>query len=76
MTAKTLELISMVESLPVDIKVILLEKLLDSMQPSQEEIDDLWSSEAERRVREIEAGEVKTIPGDEVFDEIRERFPR
>ncbi len=76
MTAKTKELISMVESLPVDIKTTLVEKILDSLHPSQKEIDALWAKEAEKRVREIKTGKVKTIPGDKVFKEIREKFQR
>lgn len=76
MTAKTKELIAMVESLPVDIKTTLVEKILDSLHPSQKEIDLLWAKEAEKRVKEIKAGKVKTIPGDEVFKEVRERFSR
>ncbi|MBI5141689.1 MAG: addiction module protein [Nitrospirae bacterium] len=76
MTVKTDELISMVESLPVDIKTTLVEKILDSLHPSQKEIDLLWANEAEKRVKEIKAGKAKTIPGDKVFEEIRERFHR
>lgn len=71
MTTKTSDLISKVESLPVDIKTKLIEKLLNSLHPSQKEIDKLWVKEAERRVTEIKTGKVKTIPGDEVFKEIR-----
>ncbi len=74
MATKTKELISMVESLPVDVKTTLVEKILDSLHPSQKEIDALWAKEAERRVKEIKTGKVKTIPGDKVFREIRERF--
>ncbi|MFZ6008621.1 MAG: addiction module protein [Nitrospirota bacterium] len=76
MTTKTKDLISMVESLPVDIKTTLVEKILNSLHPSQKEIDALWAKEAEKRVKEIKAGKVKTIPGDKVFKEIRERFHR
>ena len=76
MTSKTMELVSMVESLPVDIKNILVEKILDSLHPSQNEIDELWKLEAERRVEEIRSSKVKTIPGQQVFDEIRKRFAR
>ena len=76
MTMKTNELISMVESLPVDIKTTLVEKILNSMHPSQKEIDALWVKEAQKRVKEIKTGKVKTIPGDEVFKEIRKRFHR
>jgi len=66
----------MVESLPVDIKTTLVEKILDSLHPSQKEIDALWAKEAEKRVKEIKTGKVKTISGDKVFKEIRERFHR
>jgi putative addiction module component (TIGR02574 family) len=76
MTAKTKELISMVESLPVDIKTTLVEKILNSLHPSQKEIDALWAKEAEKRVKEIKTGKVKPISGEKVFREIRERFHR
>ena len=76
MAAKTNELISMVESLPVDIKTTLVEKILNSLHPSQKEIDALWAKVAARRVDEIKTGKVKTIPGDKVFREIQEKFHR
>ena len=72
----TTELMSMVESLPVDIKAQLIEKLLYSINPSQKEIDDLWAKEAEKRVEEVRSGRVKTIPGDKVFQETWERFSK
>jgi putative addiction module component (TIGR02574 family) len=76
MAAKTNELISMVESLPIDIKTTLVEKILNSLHPSQKEIDALWAKVVERRVDEIKTGKVKTIPGDKVFREIQEKFHR
>ncbi len=76
MTTKTKELISMVESLPVDIKTTLVEKILNSLHPSQKEIDVLWAKEAEKRVTEIKTGKVKTISGDKVFKEIHEKYYR
>ena len=69
-------LISMAESLPVDIKIKLIDKLLNSLHPSQKEIDELWAKEVEKRVEEIKTGKVKTIPGEEVFKEIQERFSK
>lgn len=76
MATKTNELISMVESLPVDIKTTLVEKILNSLHPSQKEIDALWAKEAEKRVKEIKTGRVKNIPGEDVFKEIKKRFYR
>ena len=76
MATKTSDLISLVESLPVDMKTKLVEKILDSLHPSQKEIDALWAKEAEKRVKELKTGKVKTIPGEEVFKEIRKRFSK
>lgn len=67
MTTKTKDLISTVESLPIDIRTTLIERLLNSLHPSQKEIDKLWAKEAERRVSKIKTGKVKPIPGDQVF---------
>jgi len=70
------KLILMAESLPIDLKTRLIDRLLNSLQPSQTEIDALWAEEAERRIEEIKSGNVKTIPGDEVFKEIHDRFSK
>ena len=51
MATKTNELISLVESLPVDIKTKLIEKILNSLHPSQKEIDELWAKEAEKGLK-------------------------
>jgi putative addiction module component (TIGR02574 family) len=72
--ASTPELVSMVESLPIEVKALLVEKLLVSMYPNQKEVDDLWTIEAQRRVEEVRSGAVIPIPGDEVFEEVRKRF--
>ncbi len=58
----------------MELRAKLVEELRKSLNPSQAEIDELWAVEAERRVAEIEAGKVKTIPGDEVFDKLRKRL--
>lgn len=71
---KTDDLISEVISLPVDIRTQLIEKLLDSLNPTKKEIDELWGKEAELRVQEIKTGKVKTIPGEDVFKEIQDKL--
>jgi putative addiction module component (TIGR02574 family) len=59
-------------SLPADVRLNLIEKLLISLNlPIDEEIDRLWAEEAERRVSQIEKGKVKLVPGEEVFTKIR-----
>ncbi|MBD3251637.1 addiction module antitoxin RelB, partial [Candidatus Uhrbacteria bacterium] len=54
-------------SLPVDRRVGLVEILLKSLNvPTKSDIDAAWAAEAERRVKQIEEGDVKTISGEDV----------
>ena len=71
---KTDKLISEAMSLPVDVRTLLVNKLLESLNPAKKEIDELWAKEAEKRVEDIRTGKVKTIPGEEVFREIQDKF--
>lgn len=73
MTTRTAELMDVIDMLPIDMKLELIDHLLESISPSKKEIDELWKIEIERRVEEVESGQVKTIPGDEVFAKIRKR---
>ncbi len=70
------ELISLAESLPTEMKTRLVERLLSSMHPTNQEIDALWALEAEKRAEEIKSGKVKPIPGDQVFDDLRSRLTK
>ena len=71
---KTDELISEAVSLPIETRLLLVNKLLESLNPSEKEIDELWAKEAEERIADIGSGKEKTIPGEEVFKEIREKY--
>ena len=58
-------------------RVSLVEKLLTSLNlPTQPEIDRLWAEEAERRIAQIDKGEVKLVPGKKVFSNIRKKYRR
>jgi len=70
------ELISEAISLPIEIRLQVVEKILESLNPSHKDIDELWAIEAERRVAEIEKGEVETVPGDEVFRKLHDRLKK
>ena len=64
-------------SLPADSRIQLIEKLLMSLNlPTQPEIDRLWAEEAEKRVEQIERGEVELIPGNKVFEKIRRKYQK
>ncbi len=74
MTAQTMEIMDVVDSLPIDIKLELVDRLLESISPRRKEIDDAWSEEVERRIDEVESGKVKLIPLDEVREKFRARY--
>ena len=64
-------------SLPANDRLGLVDKLLRSLNlPTQGEIDSLWAKEAERRLGEIDRGEVELIPGEKVFEKIRQKYAR
>ena len=75
MSSKTNDLLTMIESLPIDVKTTLVEKLLASM-PLQKDVDEEWIKAVEERINEIKTGNVKVIPGNKVFNEIKEKYGR
>ena len=63
--------------LPTDARVSLVEQLLTSLNlPTQPEVDRLWAKEAERRIAQIEKGQVKLVSGEKVFSDIRKKYQR
>lgn len=61
--------------LPADERASLVERLLQSLNlPTEAEIHQLWVKEAERRVSQVETGEVELIPGEQVFAKIRAKY--
>jgi len=42
----------------------------------EDEIEAAWDAELERRVREVDSGEVQLIPGEQVTAEMRSRLRR
>jgi len=70
------DLMSEAVSLPVEIRLQLVEKLLESLNPSNKNIDKLWATEVERRIAEIDRGEVETVQGDDVFRKLNDRLKK
>jgi putative addiction module component (TIGR02574 family) len=42
--------------------------------PPDADVDKAWQLEVERRVAEVERGEIELVPGDEVFARLRRRL--
>lgn len=74
MTTQTMEIMDVVDSLPIDMKLELVDRLLESITPSRKDIREAWSDEVERRIDDVESGKVELIPGEEVFARMRERY--
>src|SRR3954453_21647213 len=60
--------------LPLKARAELARELLDSLDNlSEEENDQLWAEEAERRYAEYKAGNIRASDADEVFARLRDR---
>ena len=60
--------------LPSNERLGLIDKLLESISPSTQVIQEAWIAEAERRLVEYNAGNIKATPGEEVFKKIHARL--
>jgi putative addiction module component (TIGR02574 family) len=61
--------------LPSEVRISLVNRILTSLNlPTQPEIDRQWAAEAERRIAQIDRGEVELIPGEVVFERIRRKY--
>ena len=73
---KTQNLIDEAISLPIEKRVLLVDSLLQSMNPINKENDQKWALEAKTRLEELRSGKVKSVPGDVVFKKIWKRFEK
>lgn len=72
----TKQLIDEAVSLPVEARVLVVDSLLRSLNRPEPELDMQWAAVAQRRLAEIKTGSVVAVPGQEVFDKIRNRFEK
>lgn len=64
-------------ALPSEARALLADRLVESLDPAEDGyIRQLWMREARRRVDEVRRGEVKTIPADEAFAQVRQAIAR
>lgn len=62
---------------PADARIDLIGRILVGLNlPARSDIEKMWAEEAERRVAEIDRGEVELIPGEDVFANIRRNYAR
>lgn len=68
------ELFDEIDTLPIDIKTQIVDKILNSILPNDKSIDELWLKEVQKRKNELDSGEVTLVDGDEVFAKISQRL--
>jgi putative addiction module component (TIGR02574 family) len=77
MIRNSAKVISDALSLPPRSRAKLAEQLLESLDdPKQKEIDRLWADEVEDRIDAYERGELKSVPGKDVFRRLKPRKKR
>ena len=73
---KTTELLDEAISLPVEERAMLVDSLLKTLNSPYIDIERQWTDVAQHRLREFRSGEVKAMPGEEVFKRILGRFSK
>ena len=64
-------------NLPTDDRLSLIDKLLHSTNlPTQADVDQAWVKEVNNRSESLKNGTAKLIPGEKVFEKIKNRFAR
>jgi len=66
----TKQLIDEAVSLPVEERALVVDSLLRSLNQPESAIDKEWAEEAKRRLADLRSGDVKAVPGDDVFARI------
>jgi putative addiction module component (TIGR02574 family) len=70
------DLIKEAESFPIEERVIIIDSLLQTINPPLAGVETEWTKVAKRRLAELRSGEVKAVPGNEVYVRIRTRFEK
>lgn len=70
---KQQQLFDEIDTLPIDLKTKLVDRLLSSISPTDSSIDNLWIKELNNRKNEIDSGATDLVDGNEVFEKISKR---
>jgi putative addiction module component (TIGR02574 family) len=77
MTAQVSELLEKALGLSTQERGLLIDRLIETLdnEPAEEGVEAAWGEEIKHRVDDIRSGRVKTIPGEQVLQELAEEFP-
>ena len=62
--------------LPIDQRLGLIDKLLESINPSITAIQELWIEEAEQRLELYRTGKIQAVNGEDVFRRLQDRLSK
>ena len=77
LTPQVSELLEKALTLSTQDRGLLIHRLIASLdeEARKQGVEGAWDEEIKRRVDDIRAGRVKTIPGEQVLRELAEEFP-
>lgn len=71
---KNEDLIAEISALPVEERVSIADKILQTLNTPDKEIEQKWLKVANSRLKELKTGKEKGRPGKDVFKNIQERY--
>lgn len=64
-------------ALPSEARALLADRLIESLDSAEDEqIRQLWATEARRRRDDVRSGRIKTVPGEEALARVRRAVGR
>lgn len=70
---KTADIMRELANLPLEERALIADGLLQTLNPTQPNIEQAWVKVAQQRLAEISSGKVKTISAENVFKRIHQR---
>jgi putative addiction module component (TIGR02574 family) len=70
------QILQAVKELPIDERIKISQAIIKTYNRPDPEIEKAWRSEIAQRIKKVESGQAKLIPGDQVITEITERLAR
>lgn len=71
---KTADLMTEAASLPLEERVRLVDTLLETLNPADDDTTAAWLAVAKRRLDEVDSGRVEALSGEAVFAKVRHRL--
>jgi putative addiction module component (TIGR02574 family) len=70
MSPETSDLLKRALALPVDERTALAHTLLDSLETTDEFVQEAWDEEVSRRIEDLKAGKAVTVPWQQLHREL------